>query len=127
MSVPESIPAPLRPMLRHDLTAAIKARDAVAVAAVRALLAAIDDAEAAAPGRADPDDASEHVAGASAGIGRSEVARNALTDAALGALVRAEVAQWRSSAQEYADLGRVDAAARLRAQADVAARYAGPP
>jgi len=115
----------MRDRLRRDLTAAIKARNAVAVSALRALLTAIDDAEAAAPGRADPEDTSEHVAGASAGLGRSEVARHRLTDAALDALIRSEVAQWRAVAREYEARGRPDAAARLAAQADVAIGYAG--
>lgn len=112
----------MRATLRADLTAAIKAKDRVAVSALRSALAAIDDAEAVA---AEPvtGPGSEHVAGAAAGAGSAEVARQQLTTADMRAVVEREHRERVATAREYAELGREDAAARVRAEAGVLARY----
>jgi uncharacterized protein YqeY len=112
----------LRPRLRAALTAAMKARDPTAVAALRSALAAIDNAEAVDPAHtpavglgAGP------IAKAVTGLGAGEVARRQLTAHEEAAVVAAEVAERRSAAAEYDHLGRADDASRLRAEADVLA------
>lgn len=115
----------MRADLRDGLTAALKARDRVAVAALRSALAAIENAEAVpADGVAVGGDAgSEHVAGAVAGLGAAEAERRRLTGAELRAIVEKEVRDRSASAEEYARLGRDDLAERLRAEAGVLGRY----
>lgn len=107
----------VRARLRAALTPAMRARDTAAVAALRSALAALDNAGAV-PTSTDPaSPASEHVAGAVAGVGAAEVARRELTEAEQVAIVRAEVAE-RGAAATVADgAGRADHAARLRAEA----------
>jgi uncharacterized protein len=108
--------------LRRALTAALKARDTAAVAALRSALAAIENAGAVDPMHA-PAASSGPIAGAVAGLGAAEVARRALTPTEIRALVEAEVEQRRTAAREYADLGRPDHAERLQAEADVLAAH----
>jgi uncharacterized protein YqeY len=106
--------------LRQALTAAMKARDAVAVSALRSALAAIENASAVDATQAPQPDTGP-IAGAIAGLGACEVARRPLGPEEVRALVAAEVEHRRAAAQEYADLGRTDQAERLRAEADVLA------
>jgi len=106
--------------LRQALTAALQARDAVTVSALRSALAAIENAGAvdtrqAAQPRSGP------IAGAVDGLGAAEVPRRPLGPEEVRALVAAEVEQRRAAAAECADLGRPDQAERLRAEADVLA------
>jgi uncharacterized protein YqeY len=108
--------------LRRALTAALKARDTVAVAALHSALAAIENAGAVDPMRA-PAAGSGPIAGAVAGLGAAEVARRRLTPTEIRALVATEVEQRRAAAHEYADLGRPDRAERLQAEADVLAAH----
>lgn len=62
----------MRTTLREDLTSAIKAKDRVAITALRSALAAIENAEA--PDQAGPSPTeSAHVAGSVAGGGATEV------------------------------------------------------
>ena len=62
----------MRARLRQDLTAAMKARDAVAVTALRSAIAAIDNAEAVeVPGEPTAPVGSEHFAGAVPGLVKS--------------------------------------------------------
>jgi uncharacterized protein YqeY len=116
----------MRDNLRSDLTAALKARDRVAVAALRSALAAIDNAEAVPvdnlPGSVA---SSEHVAGAAVGLGAAEAERRHLTDADLRSIVENEVLERSVAAGEYERLGRDDAAERLRAEAEVLSRHLG--
>ena len=105
--------------LRLALTAALKARDRVAVSALRSALGAIENAGAADPAHAPPPSAGP-IAGAVAGLGASEVERRPVD---VRAVVAAEVEQRRAAAREYADLGRPDRAERLRAEADVLAAH----
>ena len=102
----------VRDRLRRDLPAAIRARDTVAVAALRSALAAIDNVEAVDPDtvvtrrvdpgavepQADPASASgtgphPGVAGSVAGVGAAEVARRPLTAGEIEDTVRAEVVE----------------------------------
>lgn len=116
----ESGSPPLRDRLAVALPVAMKRRDRVAVAALRSALAAIADAEAVPHDAADaaPRADSEHVAAGAAGLGAAEVARLALTEADVIRVVAGEVAERERAAVEYEDLGRHEAAGRLRAEAD---------
>jgi uncharacterized protein len=114
----------MRAELRRDLAAAIRTRDAVAVAALRTALAAIENAEAVPPeeaGAAHP--GGSPVAGAVVGLGAGEVRRRELTDGDVERIVRAEVTERVTAAGEYERRGQEDWAGRLRAEADVLRRY----
>lgn len=116
----------MRAELRAHLKDAMRARDKPAVSALRAALAAIENAEAVDVGAPGPAAAavaatttSEHIAGAVAGLGAAEVERRRLTDEDVIVVVVAEVARLDEAASEYEDLGRPDEAAELRQQAAV--------
>ncbi|MTE12924.1 GatB/YqeY domain-containing protein [Nocardia aurantiaca] len=114
---------PLRDRLRAALPTAMKQRDRDAVAALRSALAAIDNAEAV--------DGSDIRAGAiensAAGLGAAERARRALTEAGILAIVRAEIDDRRTAAQDYEAMsGGVDRAATLRAEAAALAVHLDP-
>jgi uncharacterized protein len=112
--------AGVRERLRAALPAALKARDAVAVAALRSALAAIDNAEAVEGAPAPPPGAgSAPIAGAVVGLGAAEVERRRLTDAQMAAIVRAEVAEREAAARAYERADRHERAERLRAEAGV--------
>jgi uncharacterized protein YqeY len=111
--------------LRRALTVAIKARDAVAISALRSALAAIEnatavDAEPASPPTTGP------IARAVSGLGAGEVERRQLTEADVRALVRAEVEQRIAAAAQFDGLGRPDRAERLRAEAEVLSAHLPP-
>ncbi len=112
----------MRTSLRRDLTAALKARDRVAIAALRSALAAIDNAEAVGGSPAQVT-GSEHIAGAAAGLGAAEAVRRDLTDADLHAILETEVQERSAAAAEYEQLGRDDLAERLRSEIDVLRRH----
>lgn len=121
----------MRTSLHRDLTTALKARDRVAVAALRSALAAIENAEAVAAdpaagtgGRAVAGNA--HVAGAADGPGAGDVERRLLTGADLHAIVQGEVRERSAAAQQYDRIGRHDLAGRLRSEAEVLSRYLHP-
>lgn len=59
------------------------------------------------------------LAGTLVGRGAGEVARRALTDSDMEALVRAEAGELRSAAEEYRRSGQAEEAERLLAQAAV--------
>jgi uncharacterized protein len=105
--------------LRRALTSALKARDAVAVSALRSALAAIENASAVDASHVPPSN-SGPIAGAVDGLGAAEVERRPVD---VGAVVAAEVQQRREAAREYAALGRPDRADRLHAEADVLAAH----
>ena len=94
--------ADLRERLRRALPVAMKARDRLAVAALRSALAAIDNAGAVDPPRPPPGiggpapagSVAGHpeLAGTVAGVGAAEVERRDLTQAQMEGIVRAEVA-----------------------------------
>lgn len=107
----------LRARIRAALTEARKARDAPATRGLRALLAAIDNAEAPDPVPLDLTSGG-HIAGSTPGLAATEVGRRSLDDRQLRALVRAEVAELRARGAEYDDLGQAARAAELRAEAD---------
>jgi uncharacterized protein len=117
----------VRKILRRNLTAALKARDRVAIAALRSALAAIENAEAAPADHPMPRTIeSEHIAGSVVGLGAAEVERRHLTEADLRAIVETEVHERSIAAIGYEQAGHNDLAQRLRSEADVLSRYLPP-
>ncbi|MGW9310195.1 GatB/YqeY domain-containing protein [Saccharomonospora azurea] len=116
----------MRDALRRDLTAALKARDRVAIDALRSALGALDNAEAVPVDHAairGGEPSSEHIAGAASGVGSTESRRRELTEAQVRSIVRQQVDERQEAATEYDRLGRTDHAERLRAEADVLDRH----
>jgi uncharacterized protein YqeY len=112
-------PVPLRQRLRAALPAALKARDRVAMAALRSTLAAIDNAEAV--DRPDAADRGLAIERSPVGVGAAEVERRALTVAQVEDIVRTEVAEREAAARDYERAGRLDRARQLRDEAGVLA------
>jgi hypothetical protein len=102
----------------------MKARDAIAVAALRSALAAIDNAEAVGPSSLAPTSSSS-VAGATLGVGSAEVERAALSYDDMRRLVELERDERLSSALELDHHGATQAAERRRDEAAVLERYLG--
>ncbi|MCP2280267.1 hypothetical protein [Nocardia amikacinitolerans] len=92
----------------------MKARDRHAAAALRSALAAIDNAEAVEIG----DARAGAIEASVVGLGGAEVERRQLSEADIEGIVRAEIAERLTSAASYADLGRADRGAVLRAEAE---------
>lgn len=114
----------MRRRLRDRLTIAVRDRDRPAVAALRSVLAALDNAEAV-PAGSGSTAASEHVAGAAAGVGAGDVARRVLGPDEERDVVGREVDEMRSGAQEYEALGATDRADELRRAATLIGEIAG--
>ena len=119
----------LRDRLRRALPAAMKARDAPAVSALRSALAAIDNAQAI-----DNPEAIEAVetppgadtpafAGTVLGVGAAEAERRRLTTAQVQEILRAEVSDREAAAHAYEGAGQADRAERLRQEARVLDSY----
>ena len=102
--------------LRADLKAAMQARDADTVKVLRALIAAVDNAEAVAV-------APEPYQSRAFGDPASEVPRRVLDRDAIDAILAAETASRLSAADDYEQHGRPEEAARLRGEAALIARY----
>jgi len=108
--------------LRSDLTAALKARDSVTVAALRSALAALENAgaiEVPASGA----EGSKHIAGTTPGVGSTDTARRVLSEHDARAILRSQVEEHRLAADQYARVGRHDIAERRRTEAAVLAAY----
>ena len=112
--------------LRADLTAALKARDPVTVAALRSALTALDNAGAVEV-PASKAEGTEHVAGAAAGVGATEVARRELSEDDVRTILRSQVDELSRAAGEYGRMERDDIAQRLRSEAGVLAGYLAEP
>jgi hypothetical protein len=117
----------LRAALRRDLTAALKARQPGAVAALRVAIAAIDNAQAVAAPGGGPAAASSHIAGARSGAGSAEAPRRPLSRDELHAILRGQIDELTREADRYDTLGRAGQAGRLRDQAGLLAAYLPPP
>jgi uncharacterized protein len=115
---------PLRERLRAALPGAIRNRDAAAVAALRSALAAIENAAAVAP-RGGADGRTEFGLPA-VGLGVTEVARRAQDDAEIERIVRAEIADRHTAADEYERLRHPERAERLRAEAQALVTHLTP-
>ena len=113
----------IRAALRHGLTAALKARDSDAVAALRTAMAAIDNAEAVPAPATNSPTTSVHFAGARGGPGSTEAARRQLSASDVRSVLRDQIAEHSRQAERYDTLGRADAAQRLRRQAGTLAPY----
>lgn len=113
--------SPLHARLRRALPPALKARDRVAVAALRSALAAIDNAQAVTAPPAPR--AGGVVAGAVRGLGAGDVPRRTVSTDEVAAIVRSEIDDRLAAAADYERSGQVDAAARLIAEADVLAAH----
>ena len=109
---------PLRDRLQAGLVAAMKAKDRVAVAAIRSALAAVANAESV-PGTTPDTAGSQHVAAAVHGVGAGDVPRRELSELDVLDLVDAEITERHQHADEYDALGQDAAAAQLRAEAAV--------
>jgi uncharacterized protein YqeY len=104
--------------LRSALGEALRARDMVAVGALRSALSAIGNAEAVAPGSPVAAGAGgEYFAGAVAGLGAAEARRRTLSAAEIERIVRAEAGERLRAAAEYERAGHADRAARLHSEA----------
>lgn len=107
-----------RATLRSALLTARKDRDTIRVSALRCALSVIDNAET-------PDDAhldapaSEAIAGGVVGLGAAEVARRDLSDAQIRDLLRAEVAERLTAADQFAAAGHDDRAGDMRSEAAI--------
>ncbi|AQA04708.1 hypothetical protein BVC93_22355 [Mycobacterium sp. MS1601] len=97
----------VRAALRADLVGAMKARDAVHVAAVRTAIAAIDNAESV-----DIE-----------GITATEVPRRELSDTEVQAILAQHVHDYGAEADGYDAVGQAEAAERLRRQAALLRRH----
>lgn len=107
-----------RTRLRGQLLAARKDRDAVRTSALRSALATIDNAET--PDGAELDaPSSGTIAGGVVGLGAAEVARRRLTDEQIRELIRAEVDERLTAADEFTTGGHVQRARSLHDEAAV--------
>ena len=102
----------------------MKARDTVAVSALRSVLAAIANAEAvpaAAPsgGSSPAVTGDQYVAGSTAGLAATEAGRRELTGEEVAAIVEAEAAERRAAARQYHTAGQAEQAERLLREAQV--------
>jgi uncharacterized protein YqeY len=114
----------MKEALRADLQSAMKARDRDAVAALRSLLAAIDNAEAVdVDVAANSNVSSEHVAGGVAGLGAAERPRRELSEAELIAIVAEERRQHLDAAARAESAGLPDIARTHAAQAGALDAY----
>jgi uncharacterized protein YqeY len=106
--------------MRQALPEAMRARDKAAVSALRATLAALDNAEAV-PVDAD---AARGLAleQSPVGVGATEAVRRELTEAVVADIVRAEAAERLEAAAQLTAPAHADRAARLRAEAEVLLR-----
>ena len=110
--------------LRAALTQAMKARDAVAVAALRSALGAIGNAEAVDTERApQPGTGHPRLAGTVSGLRAAEVERRSLSEAELTEIIRAEVVDRHAAAHDYERAGHRTRAERLRNEATVLSSY----
>ncbi|MFI9645669.1 hypothetical protein ACIHAA_05140 [Streptomyces sp. NPDC052040] len=103
----------------------MRARDKAAVSALRATLAALDNAEAAPVGEAELRGLA--LEQSPVGAGATEVARRELSERGVVDVVRAEVAERLEVAARLTAPAHADRAARLRAEAAVLLGFLGDP
>ncbi|WP_330293887.1 hypothetical protein [Streptomyces sp. NBC_00576] len=99
----------------------MRARDKVAVSALRATLGALDNAEAVPVGEAELRGVA--LEQSPAGAGATEAARRELSESGAEDVVRAEVAERLEAAAQLTTPAHADRAARLRAEAAVLSRF----
>jgi uncharacterized protein len=113
----------LRAALQRGLTAALKARDSDALAALRTAIAAIDNAQAVPAPGTNPPTSSARIADARSGAGSTEAPRLQLTGSQLRDILRGQITERAAEADRYDALGQAAAAQRLRRQAGTLATY----
>ncbi len=106
----------LRARMASALTDAMRARDRVAVTALRSALSAVANAEAV---PVDTLPSAGAMESAALGAGAADAPRRELTEHDVRAVVVAELAEHDRSAAHLRDAGRPDDAARVTAEADV--------
>jgi hypothetical protein len=104
----------------------MKAQQRDEMAALRTLIAAIDNAESVDDAPPAPPSSSEHIARAVRGLRGAESVRRSLSERDLQRIIEAELWERDAQAERLDLLGRVDDASRLRREADVIARYQIP-
>jgi hypothetical protein len=104
----------------------MKAQRREEMAALRTLIAAIDNAEAIGDVASSSPPSSAHVAGAVPGFAAADAARRTLSERDLQRIIEAELWERDAQAERLTLLGRSDDASRLRLEADVIARYQTP-
>lgn len=109
----------IRQRLRDDMRAAMKEGRRDAVRVLRALMSAIDQAEA-------PAAASGPVVQHDFAARTAEIARLDLDGDAVRAAIGREVAERERAAAEFERLGMADKAAEMMREAELAARYLAP-
>lgn len=107
----------LRERMRQALPEAMRARDQVAVSALRGALAALDNAEAVPLNEADLRGLA--LEQSPVGVGAAEAARRELSEGSMTDIVRAEAAERLETAARLTAPAHADRAARLRAEAAV--------
>jgi uncharacterized protein YqeY len=95
----------------------MKARDRAAVAALRSALSALENAEAIKPDSGT--EGSLAIEQLPIGAGATEADRRVLTPAEVTAIVRDEIAERETAADEYDRMGQLERAEGLRAEAAV--------
>ena len=108
-----------RTLLRASLLAARKKRDPTRATALRSVLSAIDNAETPADTVQVLGRTNGEIAGAVAGLGATEVARRELSDEQIRDLVRSEIDERRSAADQFSAAGHAERAAALHAEVAV--------
>lgn len=104
----------------------MKAQRRDEMAALRTLIAAIDNAESVEDPLPASPSSSEHVAGAVRGLGAADAARRSLSEHDLQRVIENELWERDAQAERLTMLGRADEASRLRTEAHVIARYQIP-
>lgn len=111
----------LRLRMRQALPEAMRARDKIAVSALRATLAALDNAEAVPVGEAELRGVA--LEQSPVGAGTTEAARRELSERGVEDVVRAEAAERLEVAAQLTAPAHADRATRLRAEAAVLLRF----
>lgn len=112
-----------RSTLRDALLAARKERDTSRVSALRSALSAIDNAET--PDGVILEPTVGIIAGAVVGLGAAEVARRELSDAQIRELMRREIDERLTAADQFTAAGHTERAGRLRTEAAVLTELLG--
>ncbi|WP_200417698.1 hypothetical protein [Streptomyces sp. Y2F8-2] len=115
----------LRLRMRQALPEAMRARDKVAVSALRATLAALDNAEAVPVGEAELRGTA--LEESPVGVGVAEAQRRELSERSVADIVRAEATERLEAADQLTAPGHADRAAQLRAEAAVLLRFLEDP
>jgi uncharacterized protein YqeY len=111
--------------MRQALPDAMRARDKAAVSALRATLAALDNAEAVPLDEAGLRGSA--LERSPVGVGTTEAARRELSERGVVEVVRAEAAERLEAADQLTAPAHADRAARLRAEAAVLLRFLDGP